>query len=221
MILLIDNYDSFVHNLARYLERLGQTTEVVRNNKIDAAGIRQLAPQAVVVSPGPCTPTEAGCSINVVRELAGSLPILGICLGHQAIAAALGGQVVRAPVPMHGRTSLVRHQASRLFRKIPSPFRACRYHSLVVDPKTLDKQFRVTATTDDGTVMAIEHSTHSLFGVQFHPEAILTEHGYQLLANFLSISGVSLPSGIDRLSATERVTAEPAPPALPRQPVTF
>ena len=187
MIVLIDNYDSFVYNLARYLMQLGQTTRVVRNDALDLAEIRKLRPAAVVISPGPCTPAEAGCSVAVVQAYGGELPILGVCLGHQAIGVAYGGRVVNAKQPMHGRTSPVRHRCSGLFRGIPCPLTACRYHSLVLDPASLPDCLDVTAWTDDGTVMAIAHRRWPLFGVQFHPESILTEAGYQLLANFLAL----------------------------------
>ena len=186
MILLIDNYDSFVHNLARYLVQLGQTTRVVRNDAVDLAEIRQLRPAAIVLSPGPCTPADAGCSVDVVQALGAELPMLGVCLGHQAIGVAYGGHVVRAPQPMHGRTSPVQHRGRGLFRDIPSPLTACRYHSLVLDRESLPACLDVTAWTDDGTVMAVAHRQWPVFGVQFHPESILTEAGYQLLENFLS-----------------------------------
>jgi anthranilate synthase component 2 len=185
VILLIDNYDSFVHNLARYFMRLGQTTHVVRNDAVDLAGIRQLRPAAIVLSPGPRTPKEAGCSVDVIQAFGAELPTLGVCLGHQAIGVAYGGRVVRAQQPMHGRTSLVRHRRSGLFRDIPSPLTACRYHSLVLDRASLPACLDVTAWTDDGTVMGIAHREWPVFGVQFHPESILTEAGSELLANFL------------------------------------
>lgn len=221
MILLLDNYDSFVHNLARYFERLGQETRVVRNDAIDVQQIRKLSPDAIILSPGPCTPEEAGCSLAVVREFCGKLPILGICLGHQTIAAALGARVVRAKEPMHGRTSLVRHQQTPLFTKIPSPFTVCRYHSLVIDPTSLGPNFQATAHTEEGTIMAIEHTEHPVFGVQFHPEAILTEHGYPLLANFLSLAGLTVNEKIDQLHASEILVVKEKHPSLPEQPVTF
>jgi anthranilate synthase component II len=221
VILLIDNYDSFVHNLARYFQRLGQETVVVRNDATTADEVRRLAPQAIVLSPGPCTPAEAGCSIDVVRELQNDVPMLGVCLGHQAIAAALGGQIVRAPEPRHGRTSRVDHTASGLFDAIPSPLTVCRYHSLVVDDATLPPELRVIARSEDGASMAMEHATQPLFGVQFHPEAALTRHGYQLLANFLHCVGCRVTEDIAALAASEnRSPAEPQY-AGPGQPPTF
>ncbi len=220
MILLIDNYDSFVFNLARYFERLGQSTHVVRNDAIDTAAIESLRPSAVVLSPGPCTPDEAGCSLEVVRRLAGKVPILGVCLGHQAIAAALGGQVVRASEPMHGRTSRILHDGRSLFAGLPSPITACRYHSLIVERDTLPECFRVTAWTPDETVMAIAHRVWPVVGVQFHPESILTDVGYALLAGFLRIADIPMNAEVPTI-ASERV--EPARPnvALPQVPVTF
>src|SRR5688572_29000611 len=181
MILLIDNYDSFVHNLARYLQRLGHPTQVVRNDAIDVEGIRRLRPDAIVISPGPCTPREAGCSVSVIRDLWQQIPILGVCLGHQAIAAAFDAAIVRAPQPWHGRTSEVYHDGKGVFQHVPNPVTVCRYHSLVVDERTLPDCLRVTGRTADGIVMAIEHADAPLMGVQFHPEAILTQFGFQML----------------------------------------
>ena len=192
MILLVDNYDSFVHNLARHFRRLGHETVVVRNDAIDGRGVRTIAPHAVVLSPGPCTPTEAGCCVEVIRELGGELPILGVCLGHQAIAAAFGAAIVRAAEPMHGRTSMVRHDGKGIFAGVPSPLAVCRYHSLVVDEATLGDDLEVTARTADGVVMAVAHRRRPLVGVQFHPEAVLTEHGYAMLANFLRMAGLAV-----------------------------
>lgn len=221
MILLIDNFDSFVHNLARYFRRLGQETLVVRNDAINVAAIWQLAPQAIVLSPGPCTPREAGCSLDVVRQLLGEVPLLGVCLGHQAIAAALGAEIVRAGEPMHGRTSEVDHLDTPLFAAIPSPFVACRYHSLVVDPATVPADLRVTATAPDGTIMALEHRTLPVCGVQFHPEAILSMQGYRILANFLSLAGIATCGFPFELTERELRTPRAAEFALPPHPVTF
>ncbi len=193
MILLIDNYDSFVYNLARYFERLGHATRVVRNTAIDPAGVRRLGPAALVLSPGPCTPERAGCSLELVRTLAAELPMLGVCLGHQTIAEAFGGRVVRAKEPVHGRASWVHHKGRGLFAGLPNPLRAGRYHSLIVDETSLPDCLEVTARTDDGTIMAVEHRELPVLGLQFHPESILTECGYPLLANFLRRAGLPTP----------------------------
>jgi anthranilate synthase/aminodeoxychorismate synthase-like glutamine amidotransferase len=189
MLLLIDNYDSFVHNLARYFQRLGQETLVVRNDAIDVGQVRRLRPDAIVLSPGPCTPNQAGASLELVRALHTELPMLGVCLGHQIIAQALGGAIVRAPAPVHGQTSAIEHDGTGLFNDLPSPLTVCRYHSLVVDAASLPERLQPTATTQDGLIMAVEHKDAPLFGVQFHPESILTEGGYELLANFLRLAG--------------------------------
>ncbi|MBU4270647.1 MAG: aminodeoxychorismate/anthranilate synthase component II [Planctomycetes bacterium] len=201
MILLIDNYDSFVHNLARYFERLGHSTRVVRNTAIDARGVAALRPSAVVLSPGPCTPQQAGCSLEVVRSLHAELPILGVCLGHQTIAEAFGGRLAGAKEPMHGRTSSIRHNGRGVFADMPNPLVACRYHSLVVDEAALPECLDITARSEDGTVMAIQHERLPIVGLQFHPESILTDGGYALLANFLRLSGLPAPS---ELPAGER-----------------
>lgn len=221
MILLIDNYDSFAHNLARYLRRLGQEVVVVRNDAIDVDVIRDLAPAAIVLSPGPCTPTEAGCSLEVVRQLHAEIPLLGICLGHQTIAAALGAKIVRAATPMHGRTSIVQHDRSELFASVPNRFQVCRYHSLAVDPPTLPDELLSIASTDDGTIMGLRHRNYPVFGLQFHPEAILTEHGFQLLSNFLDLACLQVDADASTLSVSEH--RRPALPQrqLPNQPVTF
>ncbi|MEX2317793.1 MAG: aminodeoxychorismate/anthranilate synthase component II [Pirellulales bacterium] len=188
MILLIDNYDSFVHNLARYFERLGQRTRVVRCDAIDASGVRAMRPDAVVLSPGPRTPTEAGASLEIVGSLCAELPLLGICLGHQVIARALGGRIVRTE-PVHGQASMISHEGRGLFDGLPSPLAVGRYHSLVVEPASLPGVLRPTAWTDAGELMAFEHAQLPVYGVQFHPESILCEHGYELLANFLRRAG--------------------------------
>ncbi len=221
MILLIDNYDSFAHNLARYLRRLGQSVEVVRNDAIDVAAVHRLNPQAIVLSPGPCTPDEAGCTLEIVRELHTQLPILGICLGHQTIAAALGAKIVQASTPMHGRTSGVEHDESELFRGIPPKFTVCRYHSLVVDPASMPGELQTLATCADGTIMALRHRTQPVFGLQFHPEAILTECGFELLRNFLQLAGLPVLSVDKQLAATELRRPALLHPQLPEQPVTF
>ena len=203
MILLIDNYDSFVYNLARYFERLGHSTRVVRNTAIDPEEAESLEPAAIVLSPGPCTPERAGCTLELVRRLYTRVPLLGICLGHQTIAAALGGRVVRAKEPVHGRTSPVHHQGRGVFAGLPNPLVGCRYHSLVVDEASLPDCLEVTARTDDGTVMAIQHRTLPVVGLQFHPESILTEHGYRLLAAFLRLAGLSTPDELPSIMETE------------------
>ncbi len=191
MILLLDNYDSFVFNLARYFQELGAETRVVRNDAISVAQIECMKPQAVVISPGPCTPHEAGISMEVIRELGPRIPILGVCLGHQAMAAALGGNVTRAPEPVHGRTALVTHHQQNLFAGLANPLRVMRYHSLIVEESTLPPELSVVARSTDGLPMALEHSTWPLFGVQFHPESVLTEGGHRLLANFLTAAGMT------------------------------
>jgi anthranilate synthase/aminodeoxychorismate synthase-like glutamine amidotransferase len=189
MIVLIDNYDSFVYNLARYLDEMGCCTKVLRNDRTSVAEIESLNPAAVVISPGPCTPHEAGISVAAVRELGCRIPILGVCLGHQAIGAALGVRIVRAPEPVHGRTSQIHHIGERLFAGLPNPLRATRYHSLIIDETSLPDALSITARSEDGLPMAIQHRVWPLFGVQFHPESILTDCGHRLLANFLEFAG--------------------------------
>ncbi len=193
-LLLIDNYDSFVFNLARYLEELGMETIVVRNDAIHLEEVRKLAPAGIVLSPGPCTPAESGISPRVVEEFYQSIPILGVCLGHQAIAAAFGGNIVRAGEPVHGRTSMIQHDETGLFADCPNPLQVGRYHSLIIEEKTLPTEFRVTARTLDGIIMAIQHLEFPLFGVQFHPESILTDSGHLILQNFLEIAGLTVSS---------------------------
>ncbi|WP_100658015.1 anthranilate synthase component II [Alteromonas flava] len=190
MLLLIDNFDSFTHNLARYFCELGQTVEVVRNNQIELADIIRLQPEYIVLSPGPCTPDQAGICLDVVREFAGQIPILGVCLGHQTIAQALGGNVVNARQIMHGKTSLIEHSEKGLFKDVPNPFTATRYHSLVAEPASLPSTLIVTAWVASDQpkmdeIMAFEHISYPLYGVQFHPESLLTECGHQILRNFL------------------------------------
>lgn len=191
MILVIDNYDSFVHNLARYFRQLGQETIVRRNDSLGIDDIRQLRPSAIVLSPGPCTPAESGICREVVRELGDSFPILGVCLGHQAIVDVLGGKIVRATTPMHGRASSITHDGSGVFQGLPSPIEVGRYHSLVAKRESLPAQLKVAAESEDGTVMAVSHKTLPIIGVQFHPESVLTEHGYAMLRNFLLLAGIS------------------------------
>jgi len=187
MILVIDNYDSFTYNLVQYVGELGRDLKVVRNDHISIPEIRLLNPEKIIVSPGPCTPSEAGVSLKVIRELHKDYPILGVCLGHQAIGEALGGRVVKAGEIVHGKTSEILHTGTGIFTDIPSPFTAARYHSLIVDRKTLPLCLEVTAWTSDGVIMGLRHREYPTFGVQFHPESIATEHGKQILNNFLSI----------------------------------
>jgi len=193
MLLMIDNYDSFTYNVVQYFGELGAEVKVVRNDEISCAEIADLSPERIVLSPGPCTPNEAGVSLEVVAAFAGKIPLLGICLGHQSIGQAFGGNIVRAGEVMHGKTSAIYHSGSGVFSGIASPYTATRYHSLVVDKSTLPDCFEVTAWTqcDDGSVdeiMGLRHKTLAVEGVQFHPESILTEHGHQLLDNFLKSS---------------------------------
>lgn len=187
MILLIDNYDSFVWNLARYVSELGHTRIVVRNDATSLDEIAALAPSHIIVSPGPCSPAEAGISNAVITGFGATVPILGVCLGHQCIGAALGGKVERALLPMHGKISLVGHDGTGVFAGLPDPLRVTRYHSLVVLDEGLPETLRVTARSEEGEIMALQHRAWPLVGVQFHPEAVLTEHGHALLRNFLAI----------------------------------
>ncbi|MFQ5746258.1 MAG: anthranilate synthase component II [Gemmatimonadota bacterium] len=195
MILLIDNYDSFVYNLARYLRELGEEVDVVRNDAMDPEAAIRTGSSHLVVSPGPCTPSEAGESNAIIGRLAGEIPILGVCLGHQCIGAVWGARVVRARRPMHGKISSVHHDGSDLFEGIPTPFAATRYHSLVLDRGSLPPDFDVTAWTDDDEIMAVRHRSLPVWGVQFHPEAVLTEHGHVLLNNFLALGRGEAPPG--------------------------
>jgi anthranilate synthase/aminodeoxychorismate synthase-like glutamine amidotransferase len=185
MILLLDNYDSFVYNLARYVRELGEMPEVHRHDALTVDDVAQMAPTHIVISPGPCSPAEAGISTEVVRRLGATIPILGVCLGHQCIGAAYGGEIVRAGRPMHGKTSMIHHRGSGLFHGLPSPFRATRYHSLVIAPASVPPDLDVLATSEDGEIMAVQHARHPVYGVQFHPESVLTEHGYRLVDHFL------------------------------------
>ena len=215
MIVILDNRDSFVFNLARHFHLLGAAAVVVPSHAIDVDGIVQLRPRAVVISPGPCTPAEAGCSVAAIHAFRGRVPVLGVCLGHQAIAAACGGRVVRAREPVHGRTSPVHHDGINLFAGIPSPMTACRYHSLVVAGDGLPAGLTVTARDDEGTIMAIAHEADRLYGVQFHPESILTRQGFRLLANFLTVAGI--PHHADRVAALDAHVAEQARPTPDRR----
>jgi anthranilate synthase component II len=187
MILLIDNYDSFTFNLFHYLGGLGADVEVVRNNKMTVDRALRIEPDAFVLSPGPCTPNEAGICLALIREAAPSIPILGVCLGHQAIGQAFGGKVVRAPTLVHGKLSDIRHNGEGVFRGVPSPFRATRYHSLVVERESLPPELVATAETEDGLIMGLVHRTFPVHGVQFHPESIASEYGHLILRNFLEV----------------------------------
>jgi anthranilate synthase component 2 len=195
MILLIDNYDSFTFNLVHFLGDLGVRCTVRRNDAISVEDALALAPEAIVLSPGPCTPDDAGICLDLIAAAAGRVPVLGVCLGHQAIGQAFGGQVIRGDKPMHGKLSAVRHDGTDLFTGLPSPFQATRYHSLVVEPGTLPDTLVATAWTEDGAIMGLRHRTLPLFGVQFHPESIASEHGHEILANFLALArGSNMPA---------------------------
>ena len=210
MIILIDNYDSFTFNLVHYLGGLGADVIVHRNDKISADAVVAADPDAIVLSPGPCTPNEAGICLDLIAKASATIPLLGVCLGHQAIGQAFGGKVVRAPVPVHGKLSEVSHGGQGLFRGINGPFRATRYHSLVVDRKTMPADLAVTAETDDHLVMALAHAKLPVHGVQFHPESIASEHGHLMLGNFLALAA-------DWNAATgRRAAAKPAPRAAAR-----
>jgi anthranilate synthase/aminodeoxychorismate synthase-like glutamine amidotransferase len=187
VILLLDNYDSFTYNLAQYLGELGCNVEVHRNNKISVEEIARRKPERIVISPGPCTPQEAGISVELIARLAGKFPILGVCLGHQAIGAAFGGKIVRAPKLFHGKTSEIHHDGKGVFKNLEDPFTATRYHSLIVERKSLPKELVITAQTDDGVIMGLRHRKYKIEGVQFHPESVLTESGKELLRNFLGL----------------------------------
>ena len=196
MLLLIDNYDSFTFNLVHFLGDLGVSCTVRRNDDISAADALALAPEAVVLSPGPCTPNEAGICLDLIGAAAAEgIPVLGVCLGHQAIGQAFGGRVVRADRPMHGKLSPIRHDGTDVFAKLPSPFEATRYHSLVVEPDTLPLPLVPTAWTADGAIMGLRHRDLPIFGVQLHPESIASEHGHTILANFLALARRPVPAG--------------------------
>ena len=185
MLVMIDNYDSFTYNLVQYFGQLGEEVKVFRNDQVDLAGLEAARPDRLVVSPGPCSPNEAGISMAAIRHFAGKLPILGVCLGHQAVGAVFGGRVIRAPRLMHGKTSLIYHDGRDLFQGIPSPFEATRYHSLIVERETLPDCLSVSAQTAVGEIMGLRHKEYTIYGVQFHPESILTTEGMNLLRNFL------------------------------------
>ena len=185
MLLIIDNYDSFTYNIVQYFAELGQEVLVKCNDEIDLVGIEALKPDYIVVGPGPCSPKEAGVSVDVIRHFAGKIPVLGVCLGHQSMGYALGGDIVRAQTLMHGKVSAVQHSGTGVFAGLPNPVTCTRYHSLVIDRASLPDCLEITAWTDDGEIMGVRHKTLPLEGVQFHPEALLTEHGHDMLRNFL------------------------------------
>lgn len=185
MLLMIDNYDSFTYNLVQYFSELGEKVAVYRNDEITLDKIAQLNPERIVISPGPCTPNEAGVSLAVINQFSHNIPVLGVCLGHQSIGQAFGGRVVHAKQLMHGKTSPILHHNTGVFRGLPNPFTATRYHSLVVERATLPDCLEITAWTEDGEIMGIRHKTLAIEGIQFHPESILSEHGHQMLENFL------------------------------------
>ena len=186
MLLMIDNYDSFTYNLVQYFGELGQAVQVFRNDEISLTQITTLKPDHLVISPGPCTPNEAGISVSAIKQFAGQIPILGVCLGHQSIGQAFGGKIVRAQQLMHGKTSEIHHTQVGVFAGLPDPFTATRYHSLVIERASLPACLEITAWTDDGEIMGVRHKTLAVEGVQFHPESILTEHGHAMLKNFLN-----------------------------------
>ena len=187
MLLLIDNYDSFTYNLVHYLGELGATTEVYRNDALTVDQALALAPEAIVLSPGPCDPDKAGICVDLVKRAKDSFPILGVCLGHQSVGQAFGGRIIRAAQPMHGKPSQIKHNGQGIFRNLENPFDAIRYHSLVIDPSSLSDEIEITARTEDGVVMGISHRDLPVYGVQFHPESIDTEFGHDLLKNFLDL----------------------------------
>ncbi|HET7265306.1 MAG TPA: aminodeoxychorismate/anthranilate synthase component II [bacterium] len=219
MILVIDNYDSFTYNLVQYLGELGEMLEVRRNDAVTVGEIKTLAPEAIVISPGPCTPAEAGVSAPLVQALAGRVPILGVCLGHQCIGAACGGLVVRGGAPVHGKTARIHHDGRAIFAGLPTPITGTRYHSLVIDPDRLPETLEISARTEDGVIMGVRHRSAIVEGVQFHPESVLTEYGHAMLRNFLAIARGQAPPGLagtlppmpaDRLTAKSKPGAAAA-----------
>ena len=206
MLVIIDNYDSFTYNLVHRLGELGAASRVVRNDAASVAEVLALKPKAIVLSPGPCDPDRAGICLDLVREAAGKVPILGVCLGHQTIGQVFGGKVIRAPLMMHGKLSRIRHKNTGVFAGLPQDFWATRYHSLIVERRTLPDVLEVTAETDDGLIMGLQHRRFAVHGLQFHPESIASEHGHELLANFLRIAGLK----VERLPAPPRPLAKSA-----------
>ncbi len=212
MILLVDNYDSFVHNLARYVRELGGDAVVRRNDEVSISDIEQLAPSHIILSPGPCSPAQAGISTDIVRRFGPTTPVLGVCLGHQCIGAAYGADIVRAGRPVHGRTSSVTHDGSSIFAGLPSPIVAARYHSLVIARCSLPTSLRVIAASDDdGEIMAVEHISHPVIGVQFHPESAASEYGYALLDRFLHLRGTEVPGRDGGVSGSDAGDAPDLP----------
>lgn len=191
MLILIDNYDSFTYNLVHYLGELGTESVVIRNDKVTAEEVLAQKPKAIVLSPGPCTPNEAGVCLDLIKKAGSTIPLLGVCLGHQAIGQAYGGDVIRAPSPMHGKLSTITNTGKGIFQGLPKRFEITRYHSLIVDRATLPDCLEVTAETDDGLIMGLQHKSHPVHGVQFHPESIASEQGHALLANFLDLAGLA------------------------------
>ena len=189
MLLVIDNYDSFTYNLVQYLGELGQDIRVYRNDKITLKEIESLKPEKIVISPGPCTPKEAGISVDLIKQFAGKIPILGVCLGHQSIGYALGGEIIHAKKLMHGKTSMINHDGKTIFKNLPNPFEATRYPSLVIERESIPDELEISAETDDGEIMGVRHKEYIIEGVQFHPESILTKVGKDLLRNFLELKG--------------------------------
>ncbi len=216
-VLLIDNYDSFVYNLARYVRELGEAPVVRRHDAITVDEILAEPPSHIIISPGPCSPLEAGISTELVARAGPTIPILGVCLGHQCIGAAYGGEIVRAGRPMHGKTSRIHHRGLGLFTGLPSPFRATRYHSLVIAPASVPPELEVVATSEDGEIMAVQHARHPVYGVQFHPESVLTEHGYRLLDHFLHGVGQT-PRAVPLAADGALVAFEPGPSTLASDP---
>lgn len=220
MILVIDNFDSFVHNLARYVRELGEEAIVERADRVSIEDVEAMSPSHIIISPGPCSPNEAGISVELIRRMGPSTPILGVCLGHQCIGAAYGGDIIRATRPVHGRTSSITHDRTGVLADVPSPFRAARYHSLVIAPSSLPSCLHVTATADDdGEIMAVEHRQHPVVGVQFHPESAATEYGYWILDRFLhgAVRRETVPAtGADGLDLVSLDDATPVfvPPAV-------
>ena len=192
MITLIDNYDSFTYNLVHYIGDLGVASDVVRNDKITVQDVLKAKPQAIVLSPGPCTPNEAGICLELIEKAAGKIPIFGVCLGHQSIGQAFGGTVLKAPALMHGKTSEIVHEGHSVFKGLPSPFTATRYHSLIVEKESLPDCLEITAESSDGLIMGLAHKDYPIYGVQFHPESIASDYGHQILGNFLEIAGLSI-----------------------------